>query len=120
MCPAPTVPWTRDSSVPSRISSSAVRKCGGGVVFFISYLYPRALAVFLFLCGCNLSCPIGSCVAYASMAAIETCFKKKTGVFGDYSEQQMVDCGYAGKYGAGCGGAPVEAYGKIVQGRPHL
>ena len=50
------------------------------------------------------------------MAAIETCFKKKTGVFGefsdkgfkdskstemmsqlnsgDYSEQQLVDCGY--------------------------
>ena len=26
------------------------------------------------------------------MAAIETCFKKKTGVFGDYSEQQLVDC----------------------------
>ena len=54
----------------------------------------------------------GSCVAFANMAAIETCFKKKTGVFGefsetfagyknhettepgDYSEQQLVDCGY--------------------------
>ena len=44
------------------------------------------------------------------MSAVETCFKKKTGVFGDYSEQQMVDCGYAGKYGAGCNGAPLEAY----------
>merc|ERR1712110_1189706 len=36
----------------------------------------------------------GSCVAFANMAAIETCFKKATGVFGDYSEQQLVDCGY--------------------------
>ena len=28
----------------------------------------------------------GSCVAFANMAAIETCFKKKTGVFGEFSE----------------------------------
>ena len=51
-------------------------------------------------------------MAFANMAAIETCFKKKTGVFGDYSEQQLVDCGYAGKYGAGCNGAPLNAYFK--------
>ena len=28
----------------------------------------------------------GSCVAFANLAAIETCFKKKTGVFGEFSE----------------------------------
>ena len=39
------------------------------------------------------------------MALVETCFKKVTGKFGDYSEQQFVDCGY-GQYGAnGCNGA---------------
>jgi len=52
----------------------------------------------------------GSCTAFASVAAIETCFKKKAGVFGDYSEQQVVDCGY-GKHGAkGCKGAAPHAY----------
>merc|ERR1719266_2471713 len=54
----------------------------------------------------------GSCVAFSNMAMVETCFKKVTGVFGDYSEQQFVDCGY-GKYGAnGCNGAPVFSYVK--------
>ena len=28
----------------------------------------------------------GSCVAFSTVAAIETCFKKLTGVFGDYSD----------------------------------
>ena len=51
----------------------------------------------------------GPSVAFANMAAIETCFKKKTGVFGDYSEQQLVDCGYGG-YGNGCNGTPPNAY----------
>jgi len=56
----------------------------------------------------------GSCVAFANMAAIETCFKKVSGVFGDYSEQQLVDCGY-GKNGAnGCNGAWTFAYAKTV------
>ena len=50
-------------------------------------------------------------MAFANMAAIETCFKRKTGVFGDYSEQQLVDCGYGG-YGNGCNGAPLNAYFK--------
>jgi len=54
----------------------------------------------------------GSCVAFASMAAIETCFKRVTGVFSDFSEQQLVDCAY-GKYGAnGCKGAPTFSYFK--------
>ena len=53
----------------------------------------------------------GSCVAFASMAAIETCFLKVTGVADDYSEQQMVDCGY--KYNNknhGCNGAQIYGY----------
>jgi len=52
----------------------------------------------------------GSCAAFAAMGCIETCFKKVTGVFGDYSEQQMLDCAY-GQYGAsGCDGAAPSAY----------
>ena len=34
----------------------------------------------------------GSCAAFATMALVETCFRKVTGKFGDYSEQQFVDC----------------------------
>ena len=33
-------------------------------------------------------------MAFSNMAAIEVCFKKLTGSAGDYSEQQLVDCGY--------------------------
>jgi|ERR1711915_415395 len=51
----------------------------------------------------------GACVAFASMSLIETCFKKITGVFGDYSEQQMIDCGY-GNWANGCDGASAHAY----------
>merc|ERR1712080_18727 len=32
-------------------------------------------------------------VAFATMALVETCFKKITGIFGDYAEQQLIDCG---------------------------
>ena len=60
----------------------------------------------------QLSC--GSCVAFASMAAIETCFKMKTGIFGDFSEQQLIDCGY-GMYGASaCDGAHTSSYLQYV------
>merc|ERR1711970_1573182 len=52
----------------------------------------------------------GSCVAFASMSSIETCFKKITGVFGDYSEQQMVDCGYGINGASACNGAAPHAY----------
>jgi len=52
----------------------------------------------------------GSCVAFSNMAAVETCFKKVTGVFGDYSEQQFVDCGYKKNGANGCNGAPTHAY----------
>jgi C1A family cysteine protease len=51
----------------------------------------------------------GSCVAFSSMGAVETCFKKLTGTFGDYSEQQFVDCGF-GKNAFGCDGAATHAY----------
>ena len=64
----------------------------------------------------------GSCTAFATMAAVETCYKKITGVFGDYSEQELVDCGYNGAEGAwGCKGAYIYAYGKwIVQKKRKL
>jgi len=54
----------------------------------------------------------GSCVAFATMASVETCYKKLTGVFGDYSEQQMVDCGYGQNGAKGCNGASPHAYAK--------
>jgi len=57
----------------------------------------------------------GSCTAFATMAAVETCYKKITGVFGDYSEQELVDCGMYGAEGAyGCRGAYIYAYGKWI------
>jgi len=53
----------------------------------------------------------GSCAAFATMSCIETCFKKATGVFGDYSEQQLLDCAYGRQNGAqGCDGAQPGAY----------
>merc|ERR550539_272208 len=52
----------------------------------------------------------GSCVAFASGAVIETCFKKKVGVFGDYSEQQYLDCGFGQNGANGCNGAAPHAY----------
>merc|ERR1712123_446348 len=56
----------------------------------------------------------GSCVSFATIAIVETCFKKLTGVFGDYSEQELVDCAYQ-QYGAsGCNGAPFHAYTKWI------
>jgi len=32
-------------------------------------------------------------VAFATMALVETCFKKITDLFGNYAEQQLIDCG---------------------------
>ena len=49
------------------------------------------------------------------MAAIETCLKKATGgQFGDFSEQQLVDCGYQQNGANGCNGAPTFSYIKYV------
>jgi len=52
----------------------------------------------------------GSCVAFANMAAIETCFARLTGVFGDYAEQQLLDCGFQKEGANGCNGAPIQSY----------
>ena len=52
----------------------------------------------------------GSCVAFATAANVETCFKKVTGVFGDYSEQHMLDCGRKYKGAAACRGAATHSY----------
>ena len=43
---------------------------------------------------------------------IETCFKKVTGVFGDYSEQHLMDCAYHEdpQRAFGCDGAYSSAY----------
>ena len=46
----------------------------------------------------------GSCTAFATMALVETCFKKTVGVFGDYSEQQLLDCAYGSHGIYGCSG----------------
>jgi len=52
----------------------------------------------------------GSCVAFATMAAVEFCFRNLTGKFGDYSEQELIDCGY-GHFGAdGCHDAQLYSY----------
>merc|ERR1712142_42531 len=69
----------------------------------------------------------GSCVAFATVALIETCFKKVTGKFGDYSEQLLVDCGYGfeDQWGRnmnlGCKGAMANGYAKwLVDKKPKL
>merc|ERR1719290_237375 len=64
----------------------------------------------------------GSCVAFATMALVETCFKKTVGVFGDYSEQHLVDCGYQYQgLNNGCDGAAPHGYAKfLVDKKPSL
>ena len=52
----------------------------------------------------------GSCVAFATMSLVETCFKKKVGKFGDYSEQHLLDCAYGAPGVYGCGGASLSGY----------
>ena len=56
-----------------------------------------------------------SCVAFSTVAAIETFFKKFTGVFGDYSEQQLVDCGIGQIGGNGCDGAGLMSYLRLIK-----
>ena len=51
----------------------------------------------------------GSSVAFATMALVETCFEKTVGIFGDYSEQHLLDC--AGARGVvGCHGSWASGY----------
>merc|ERR1712112_18385 len=64
----------------------------------------------------------GSCAAFATVALIETCFKKVTGKFGDYSDQHLVDCGYGYKdMNNGCKGAAPHGYLTwLVEQKPKL
>merc|ERR1719341_1658752 len=57
----------------------------------------------------------GSCAAFATVALIEVCFKKLTGVFGDYSEQQLLDCGFGKNHADGCDGADMQSYLKTIR-----
>merc|ERR1712045_818035 len=57
----------------------------------------------------------GSCVAFATMALVETCFKKTVGTFGDYSEQQFVNCAYDSDLVSGCNGASPHGYAKWLK-----
>ena len=45
-----------------------------------------------------------SSVAFATMAVIETCFYRATGRYGDYSEQELIDCAAAGDQVEGANG----------------
>jgi len=60
----------------------------------------------------------GSCAAFASAGAVETCFAKAgTKLSGlDLSEQQLVDCNY-GNDANGCNGAGLATYAKYYIGK---
>ena len=52
----------------------------------------------------------GACTAFASIAAMETCFARVSGLNSSYSEQQFIDCGNGHGGAKGCYGAPAHAY----------
>ena len=52
----------------------------------------------------------GSCVAFATIGAVETCFHRVTKRFSDYSEQQLIDCGFGHKGANGCHDAGLDSY----------
>ena len=52
----------------------------------------------------------GSCAAYATAAAVETCFKKKTGKFLNVSAQQFLDCAFDYEGAGACKGSPLHSY----------
>merc|ERR1712241_164028 len=60
----------------------------------------------------------GSCVAFATIAVVETCFKRTVGTFGDYSEQHLLDCAYNGEdqWISGCNGAWNPGYAYWLNG----
>ena len=63
----------------------------------------------------------GSCTAFATVALVETCFKKKVGMFGDYSEQHLLDCAYGSTGIFGCGGARPHGYASwLAANKPKL
>jgi hypothetical protein len=49
-------------------------------------------------------------VAFATIGAIETCFRRVTGRLGDYSEQELLDCGFGHKGANGCHDAELDSY----------
>ena len=57
----------------------------------------------------------GSCVGFATLALVETCFKKSLGKFGDYSEQHLLDCAFNGDTVNGCQGASPQGYAKWLK-----
>ena len=52
----------------------------------------------------------GACAAFASTSVLETCNKITTGQFGNYSEQQFLDCAYGYLDADACQGAQLYAY----------
>merc|ERR1719507_541303 len=63
----------------------------------------------------------GSCGAFATIGILETCFKRTVGIFGDYSEQHLLDCAYNGEDGwiSGCNGAWNPGYGYWSESHNH-
>ena len=56
----------------------------------------------------------GSCAAFATIAAMETCFKKLTRNKFLLSEQVTMDCGFGYEGANACNGAPLHSYAKWV------
>jgi C1A family cysteine protease len=52
----------------------------------------------------------GSCVAFASTAVVETCYRKLRGRFATFSDQQYLDCAFGYEGANGCNGAPLHSY----------
>ena len=57
-------------------------------------------------------------MAFTTIAVIETCFKKATGLFVDLSEQQLIDCAYDEVDAGGCDGAYTDTYLRWIQANP--
>ena len=81
-----------DSVLDSKLNEESER-------FFNAYRYSRQeVPTYYNSTSKGLVSPIrkqggcGSCVAFSTMALVETCFKKIVGKFGDYSEQHLLDC----------------------------
>jgi len=58
--------------------------------------------------------------AFALISSVETCFKKVTGVFGDYSEKQLMVCGYKGPLDACHGANPQDYFTWLNNSKNHL
>ena len=60
----------------------------------------------------------GSCAAFATGGAMETCLMKGGASLTDLdiSEQQLVDCAYGSDGANGCDGAYISSYPKFIEG----